>query len=241
MNSPWDSELEVAIAAAREAGATVRDLYDRAAAAEYIKGDGSPVTDADLAADQIIRRNLTAAFPGDAILTEEGADDLERLNNARCWVVDPIDGTQQFIERTGEFDILIALVVDGEPVVGVVYQPTSDTLLYAAQGQGAWIEQAGDRTSLHFKAVAADQTPRIMTSFWFGAPDNLPVLQKTADRLGSETPSHLPPRCHGSPLHPTRSRSGCADRPLCQRSRHDGLGMGLSRVRCRRPRSWRSR
>jgi 3'(2'), 5'-bisphosphate nucleotidase len=192
VRSMWERELAVAITAARDAGAVIRDLYDRAAAASYTKGDGSPVTDADLAADRIIRHHLATQFPRDAILTEEGADDLARLNVSRCWVVDPIDGTQQFIERTGEFDVLIALVVDGLPVVGAVYQPTTDTLLVAASGEGAWIERAGERKPLHLDAIPANQPPRLMTSYWFGAPDNLPLLQRAADRLGSGGPVTTP-------------------------------------------------
>jgi 3'-phosphoadenosine 5'-phosphosulfate (PAPS) 3'-phosphatase len=183
-----ERELAIAAATAREAGAVVLNLYERAAAARYTKSDGSPVTDADLAADRIIRAALAAAFPDDAILTEEGADDPTRLGSKRCWIVDPIDGTQQFVDRTGEFDVLIALVEGDRPTAGVLYQPTTDTLLAAAAGQGAWIERAGTRRPLRFAPVPADVAPRLMTSFWFGAPDNLPELQRTADRLGGGTP-----------------------------------------------------
>ena len=180
--SPFANELEVAIGAAKEAAAVVRDLYKRAAAASYVKGDGSPVTDADLAADGIIRDRLTSAFPNDAILTEEGADDQARLSAERCWLVDPIDGTQQFINCTGEFDILIALVVDHRPVLGLLLQPTTGTLLYATRGGGAWLEQHGERRPLRFGPVPS--APRIRTSIWLGAPENLPILNRIATRLG---------------------------------------------------------
>jgi 3'-phosphoadenosine 5'-phosphosulfate (PAPS) 3'-phosphatase len=183
-----EHELTVAAAAAKEAGTAVRDLYERAAAQRYTKHDGSPVTDADLTADRIIRRTLGDAFPDDAILTEEGADDPARLGAARCWVADPIDGTQQFVDRTGEFDILIALVEGDRPVLGVLYHPLSETLLVAASGRGAWIERAGQRRPLHFAPVPPNAVPRLATSFWFGAPDNLPMLQRTADRLGGGAP-----------------------------------------------------
>jgi 3'(2'),5'-bisphosphate nucleotidase len=181
-------ELAVASETAKGAGAVVRDLYDRAAAARYTKGDGSPVTDADLAADRIIRDALGSAFPRDAILTEEGADDPARLAVSRCWIVDPIDGTQQFVERTGEFDVLIALVEDDRPVVGVLYQPVTDTLITAATGSGAWIERGDERRPLHFQAASPDAPPRLATSTWFGAPENLPLLQRVANRLGGGTP-----------------------------------------------------
>jgi 3'-phosphoadenosine 5'-phosphosulfate (PAPS) 3'-phosphatase len=191
--APLERELAVATAAAKEAGAIVRDLYERAAAASYTKGDGSPVTDADLAADRIIRDALAADFPADAILTEEGADDPTRLHSPRCWVVDPIDGTQQFVERTGEFDVLIALIEGDRPVVGVLCHPVTGTILSAAAGLGAWFERNGQRHPLHFTPVPPDAPPRLATSSWFGAPANLPLLQRTADRLGGSTPvtSHL--------------------------------------------------
>lgn len=188
MAGDYQRELDVASAAAREASAVVLDLYERSGAKEYTKSDGSPVTDADLASDKIIRRWIAEHFPDDAILTEEGADDLARLNASRVWIVDPIDGTQQFVERTGEFDILIALAVDGVPKVGVLLQPTTGLLLSAAVGSGAWIGEGEERRPLTFRALPADAPPRIVTSKWFGAPDSLPVLDRVAERLGAPEP-----------------------------------------------------
>lgn len=182
---PFQKELEVAIAAALAAGSVVRDLYDRAAAASYEKHDGSPVTDADLAADKVIRTYLTSAFPHDALLTEEGQDDTARLSNARCWIVDPIDGTEQFIQRTGEFDILIALVEDGYPVVGVGFQPTTGTLVYASKGGGAWVKR-GETSPERLANEEPLGQPRIATSKWFGAPGNLDILAGVASRLGTD-------------------------------------------------------
>jgi 3'-phosphoadenosine 5'-phosphosulfate (PAPS) 3'-phosphatase len=188
-SSPFQKELEVAIAAAVAAGSVVRDLYDRAAAASYEKKDGSPVTDADLASDRVIRAHLTSAFPHDALLTEEGQDDVARLSNPRCWIVDPIDGTEQFIQRTGEFDVLIALVEDGYPVVGVGYQPTADTLVYASKGGGAWVKRGDAEPERLWNDEPAGQ-PSIATSKWFGAPGNLEIIAAASGRLGSEP---LPP------------------------------------------------
>jgi 3'-phosphoadenosine 5'-phosphosulfate (PAPS) 3'-phosphatase len=185
--TPYANDLEVVISAAKEAAAAIRDLYDRSAAESYIKGDGSPVTDADLASDKIIRRHLAEAFPTDAILTEEGVDDQERLTAERCWVVDPIDGTQQFIDRTGNFDVLIALVVDHRPVAGLLLQPTTGTLLSATQGGGAWVERDGIRRPLRFGP--APSAPRLVTSIWLGAPENLPFLDRLTARMGSPAAS----------------------------------------------------
>lgn len=180
---PYANELAVAITAAKEAAMVVRDLYERSAAESYVKGDGSPVTDADLAADRIIRQHLTSAFPGDAILTEEGADDQARLSFERCWLVDPVDGTQQFIDRTGEFDVLIALLKGDRPVVGLLLQPTTGVLLSATSGGGAWIEKDGGRRPLRF--APSPNAPRLLTSIWLGAPENFPALNSVAARLGS--------------------------------------------------------
>ena len=111
-DSPWSRELAVAIETADAAGALILEYYNNHSAKEYKKDDDSPVTDADIASDKLIRERLNEAFPGDALLTEEGAKDQARLQHSRVWIVDPIDGTAQFIAANGKFDVLIALAVD---------------------------------------------------------------------------------------------------------------------------------
>jgi 3'-phosphoadenosine 5'-phosphosulfate (PAPS) 3'-phosphatase len=163
----------------------IREIYDEASAATYKKGDGSPVTDADLAADRAIREVLGARFHDDPILSEEGQDDSRRLGTARCWIVDPLDGTEQFILRTGNFDVLVALVEDGRPVIAAGYQPTTRTLITAAAGGGAWMGvDDGPRTRLMLEP--ASEKPRLATSKWFGAPGNEPIIRAVAARLGVE-------------------------------------------------------
>ena len=185
---PYHAELETAIAAASDAAMVIRDLYDRAAAETYTKSDGSPVTDADLAADQLIREQLNDRFPEDSILSEESADDPARLTSPRCWVVDPLDGTAQFVARTGDFDVLIALVVGGRPVVAVGCQPTTGFLCGAVAGGGAWTATSGelDRVPLRFPAAA--RPPRLATSIWFGAPLNAHLAGAVASQLGAAPP-----------------------------------------------------
>jgi 3'-phosphoadenosine 5'-phosphosulfate (PAPS) 3'-phosphatase len=185
---PYARELEVAKQAARAAGTVVMEFYTAQSAQTYVKKDGSAVTDADLAADRIIRSMILDAFPNDALLTEEGADEETRLENPRVWIVDPIDGTNQFVERTGEFDILIALIVDGRPVVSVTYQPTEDMLLSAVIGQGATIEQLGKRRPLELTSLSQDDPPRLMTSIWLGYPENYPFFERMAVRLAAPAP-----------------------------------------------------
>ena len=185
---PYARELEVAKHAARAAGSAVLDFYHAHTAASYIKQDGSVVTDADLAADRIIRGAILDAFSDDALLTEEGADNEARLSNRRVWIVDPIDGTNQFVERTGEFDMLIALVIDGRPVVSVTYQPTEDLLLSAVAGHGARVEQRGQSGPLRFVALPQETPPRLMTSVWLGYPENFPFFERMAIRLAAPAP-----------------------------------------------------
>lgn len=177
------AELDAAVAAVLAAGAAVREFYDAATAATYEKGDGSPVTDADLAADTIIREILTRRFPVDPILSEEGQDDERRLTSRRCWIVDPVDGTEQFIERTGEFDVLVAFVDAGRPLAVAGYQPTTAILVTATQGRGAWVHQSAGVAQRIFFEPAGDR-PRLATSKWFGAPENGPIVESIADRLG---------------------------------------------------------
>ena len=92
-SGPFAQELTTALNTIQVASAEVRSIYESQSAETYIKGDGSPVTDADLASDRIIRQHLSQEFPDDALLTEEGVKDTARLRNRRCWIADPIDGT----------------------------------------------------------------------------------------------------------------------------------------------------
>lgn len=181
---PYREELDAAVAAALAAGAAVREFYDGASAATYAKSDGSPVTDADLAADAIIQGVLSERFPGVPILSEERQDDLGRLASARCWIVDPIDGTEQFIARTGEFDVLVALVEDGRPIVAAGFQPTTGTLVTATRGGGAWVSQDGAAAQpVRHEAMA--ETVRLGTSKWFGAPENDAIVRFVSEQLNT--------------------------------------------------------
>jgi 3'-phosphoadenosine 5'-phosphosulfate (PAPS) 3'-phosphatase len=183
----YGDALAAAETAARAAGRIIRDFYDRAAATTYEKGDGSPVTDADLASDRAIRELLLARFPDIPILSEEGEDVPGRTTSPRCWVVDPLDGTEQFIRRTGEFDVLIALVVDGRPVAVAGYQPTTETLVTATAGGGAWVRRS-EAPPVQIRLSAAAASPRLATSKWFGAPENGAIMRAVAAQLGSAPP-----------------------------------------------------
>lgn len=133
-------ELEVAKELAVEAGRTVLALYSKSAYTVERKEDDSPVTTADHAANGIIVAGLGAAFPDMAILAEESVDDKSRLGRDYCWLVDPLDGTKEFIKGNDEFSVNIALVFKGRPVLGVIYLPTTRELFYAVAEEGAYLE-----------------------------------------------------------------------------------------------------
>ena len=135
-----ERELEVAKVLAREAGSRILEFYRHDPQIQW-KGVDDPVTAADHAANKLIVDELRRQFPDDGILAEETPDNTQRLAKTRVWMIDPIDGTKQFIERIGEFAVMIGLAVDGEAQLGVVYHPTVDRLYYAAPGIGAFIEE----------------------------------------------------------------------------------------------------
>ena len=134
---PYERELAVAIEAAREAGAIVLRWY-RTDTGHWEKSEDNPLTHADLESDRAIGARLRAAFPDDAILSEETVDDASRLANERVWIVDPMDGTKEFTKRIPELGVSIALAVAGEPVVGVIFNPVADGCVWAAQGMGTF-------------------------------------------------------------------------------------------------------
>lgn len=134
-------ELSVACLAAREAGQIA--LQMQAGIASTAKADGSPVTPGDLAADQVIRHHLLAAFPDDALLSEEATDDAVRLGNRRVWIIDPIDGTKDYVAGGAGWAIQIALAIDGKLVLGVLDLPRERTQLTGV------ISAGGTRATIH--------------------------------------------------------------------------------------------
>lgn len=137
----WEKELEAAKKLAVQAGAAIIEVYENAAdmQVEYKDGD-MPLTVADKRSNKIIVDGLRAAFPAYAVLSEEEKDDLRRLDNEYCFVVDPLDGTKEFIKRNGQFTVNIALSYQNHSVMGVIYVPVTGQLYYAADGMGAYLE-----------------------------------------------------------------------------------------------------
>lgn len=133
-------ELEIAKKAAVLAGQAIMEVYESGDFGIEAKADDSPLTLADKAANRIIVDMLRAEFPGHAVLSEEEQDDPARLKNDLCFVVDPLDGTKEFIKRNGQFTVNIALSYKHRVVMGVVYVPVTGELYYAAQGHGSFME-----------------------------------------------------------------------------------------------------
>jgi len=140
---PYERELRVALELAREAGEAILDFYEGPLNVEQKSSadDLEPVTQADKIANELIVSRLVREFPDDGILAEESIDTEHRLEKKRAWMVDPLDGTNGFIDGNGDFAVQIGLAEDGECVVGVVYQPLTGVLYKAVRGQGTWIER----------------------------------------------------------------------------------------------------
>jgi len=129
-------ELTLAKKAARAAGEILRGHWRRGGYEIGSKGHDNPVTAADLEADRAIKQLLRDPFPGYGWLSEETADNDDRLECRRVWIVDPLDGTKEFIKGIPEFAVAIALVEDGVPVLGVTYNPIKREMYWAARGAG---------------------------------------------------------------------------------------------------------
>lgn len=131
---------------AREAGAAILDIYEKSEGVKIErKADNSPLTIADKTANDIICKGLEALPVQHPIISEENKqlDYSERKNYEYAWLVDPLDGTKEFIKRNGEFTVNIALIHHSKIVLGVVYTPVVDEIYWAVKGEGAYFEKDG--------------------------------------------------------------------------------------------------
>jgi myo-inositol-1(or 4)-monophosphatase len=131
-------ELEILLQTVKEAGAAILSLQKTGFSVER-KSNWSLVTKADLLANDILRNHLTSKFPDYGWLSEESKDSPERLMKERVWIVDPIDGTKEFVAGLGEYAVSVALIENGFPILGCVLNPATDELFYAIKGKGAWL------------------------------------------------------------------------------------------------------
>jgi len=135
------SVLEVAIEAAHAAGCAIHSLYGQGVALGQ-KGDAGPVTEADLTSNACIQAILHQAFPDDGWLSEETVDRPDRLGKSRTWIIDPLDGTWEFMTGIPEFVVSVALCVDNVAVLGVLHNPITHETFSGILGQGAWLNGA---------------------------------------------------------------------------------------------------
>ena len=167
----YDQELQTAVELARAAGAAILDLYEGPIRVEQknYDNDVEPVTQADRIANEMIVTGLKRVFPDDGILAEESVDTKRRLQKSRVWMVDPLDGTNGFIDGNGDFAVQIGLTEEGQCMLGVVYQPLTGVLYRAVRGKGTWIERpqfelerahVSDKTDLATMRLAASRSHR---------------------------------------------------------------------------------
>ncbi len=162
MNAQPDADyadwLPDIIALARKAGDAIMQVYQGEIAVQH-KHDNSPLTQADLAAHEIIEHGLQALTPAIPQISEESASIpyTTRRQWRRYWLIDPLDGTRQFIKRNGEFSVNIALIEEGRPVLGVVYAPATDLLYYAAAGHGAFKTDVQGTQPIHAKQLKVEE------------------------------------------------------------------------------------
>ncbi len=143
-NKSPSEQLQAICQIARLAGDEILDVYESADMSVEQKGDGSPLTLADKRAHELIVRELAVQTPDIPVLSEESNESVmqERKNWNRFWLVDPLDGTKEFVKRNGEFTVNIALIEDRRPVMGVVFVPVRKTLYAGEVDTGAWLTDA---------------------------------------------------------------------------------------------------
>lgn len=171
--------LEQVCQLARNAGDAIMEVYDGKQPMDVAsKKDDSPVTAADIAAHKVIISGLLALTPDIPVLSEEDPPAREvRQHWQRYWLVDPLDGTKEFIKRNGEFTVNIALIENGKPILGVVYAPVMK-VMYSAEKGKAWKEECGVRKQIQVRDA---RPPLVVISRSHG---NDPELQEYLEQLG---------------------------------------------------------
>lgn len=176
--------LDQVIPIAKAAGDAVMEVYSREFASTE-KEDRSPLTEADIASHHKIVDGLQAIDPTIPILSEE-AKALpyeQRRGWERFWLVDPLDGTKEFIKRNGEFTVNIALIVDGRPVLGVVHAPAIHSTYSGIVGEGAWIEHDGPRTPIHARPFEGGKL-QVVASRSHAGPETEVLIENLRAKVG---------------------------------------------------------
>ena len=164
-------------AAVRRAGAAAQKRFEAHDTKSWSKDDDTPVSDADLEANDILQEGLTAAGDGYGWLSEESADDESRLSARRTWIVDPIDGTRAFLKGQPHFAVCVALIEDGEALVSAIFNPATDEFFEAVRGGGARVngEPISASTACDLEGCAMLGTRRMFEHR--GWPDPWPAMR----------------------------------------------------------------
>ena len=174
--------LQDVVDIAQQAGEHLRRFYQDSVAV-HLKEDNTPVTEADMFVSQFLTEKLTALTPDIPILSEENCQIPleERSRWQYYWLIDPLDGTQQFINRTDQFSVLISLVKNGQPVLGVIYAPILGCTYYAMQGFGAYKKTAEQHIKLTFRDIEPNRALRIAVGSSSAAEKVRSILNKNFD------------------------------------------------------------
>jgi len=198
--------VEAVLNCSREAGQAIMEIYRQPEVEITTKADQSPVTTADLAAHAVINRALTQLTPDIPQLSEEAADIpyATRKHWQEYWLIDPLDGTKEFIHRNDEFTVNIALIRGGKAVLGVVYQPVTDEIYWGIPQQGAWYQQASKSIN-QISSRKLDSTLNVIGSRRHGQQQNDALLAPLQALFSIQTTSA------GSSLKMCRIAAGSAD------------------------------
>jgi 3'(2'), 5'-bisphosphate nucleotidase len=177
------TDLEFLGNLAREAGRAILEVYDSEFEVER-KEDHSPLTLADTRSHRIIVGALGESYPDIPVLSEEGKGVAfeTRRSWSRFWLVDPLDGTKEFINRNGEFTVNIALIEKDQPTLGAVFIPVADLLYLADTRQGCWEIAKGQRRALRIRPPERDETVRILASRSHPSPGLDALLERLPKR-----------------------------------------------------------
>ena len=177
----YEKELSVAIDAVRKAGKIIMEIYNSNELGVEIKEDHSPVTKADKAADKLISEILKKNFPDYGLLTEESVDDKSRLKKDYVWIVDPIDGTKEYVAHSGEFTVNIGLSYKKMPVLGVILIPVTGEIYYATKNGGAFYLNQELLVKIHVNDKVSDLTT--LVSRFHSNPTEQAMIEKHSDKI----------------------------------------------------------
>ncbi|MFB6226261.1 MAG: 3'(2'),5'-bisphosphate nucleotidase CysQ [Candidatus Paceibacteria bacterium] len=178
--SEYKQELKAVKSAVKQAGEAAMEYYGEDLDPDtHYKADDSPVTKADLAAQKALEKKLDQF--GYGMLSEERADDKTRLKKDEVWVIDPLDGTKDFLQQTGDFSIMVALAVEGQIKLGAVYVPAEEKLYFAQENEGAFVQHS-DQDPIPI-SVSIEDRPQDMKML-VSRNHLLEPEQKAAEKLG---------------------------------------------------------